>query len=610
MRKVMAREQFNIDKNTYIFRLYYHDIGIIPPECDASKPGLQIPESYDSSIFELQLTKLITSSNKLQEIFNTKLSSCHAAVNWQFAAQNLGKIKIVCLLKYNTENLRELAKNWPKVIEDNLITIRNEFLCNKVEVTKALWKTFFDSASKATQEDLKKNNEQVMVTYDEICHCAWIVGLVAPAKILTSIIEKLRSEIEENYKIKQETITEKIQALKPHHIKLFVLTKFITQLETQFGVTIEVGQSNEYLSITGLPNPIREATNKIMEAIPSVVQKSFTCSERMLELIARDKQTQERLEDYMKNHDGDFAIAAWEVRNDYINVHAMDDKNGQLAFRIITENIASQTVPINELPIREVLRSENWKQLQRDVYLDQDHRVCLKYSSDFRSLAIYGLQALVLLSINQTDQEDDYKSLTYHGIKTPAVAAAELVREYLESKAIFTRSVHLPPGIAKYLKYYGSKLLEDIMKRFEQYHLRLQPIDDDNMKGVKATGGKQACEKCEMILKNLSEQQMYTDYFTVTDLKRVKFLLSDAGKVFCVQLEDRIKVVVEKYNPNFEDDEEKRNIACLVQKSKNLEIAAILYDITSLKVDAIVNAANENLWLGSGVAGAIKTRGM
>lgn len=41
----------------------------------------------------------------------------------------------------------------------------------------------------------------------------------------------------------------------------------------------------------------------------------------------------------------------------------------------------------------------------------------------------------------------------------------------------------------------------------------------------------------------------------------------------------------------------------------NMELMVVEGDITRLEVDAIVNAANNHLWMGAGVAGAIKRAG-
>jgi O-acetyl-ADP-ribose deacetylase (regulator of RNase III) len=45
------------------------------------------------------------------------------------------------------------------------------------------------------------------------------------------------------------------------------------------------------------------------------------------------------------------------------------------------------------------------------------------------------------------------------------------------------------------------------------------------------------------------------------------------------------------------------------RKTGRLQLTAVLGDITDQTTAAIVNAANNHLWMGSGVAGAIKARG-
>src|SRR4051812_50133786 len=40
-----------------------------------------------------------------------------------------------------------------------------------------------------------------------------------------------------------------------------------------------------------------------------------------------------------------------------------------------------------------------------------------------------------------------------------------------------------------------------------------------------------------------------------------------------------------------------------------MEIEIVIGDVTKTAVDAIVNAANDELWMGGGVAGAIKSAG-
>ena len=611
----VTNQIFQYRANTFLIKTFYRDIGIIPPDYDASNPGIKLPEYYESEVFELYLIKLLLSSKSLRKILDEKLSECHAAIDWKNAENRSSKLKINCQLKYNTEDMYNLSKTWLRTTENILTNLRKEFSCEKIDVLQMIWVEVKQNVENKLQENLANKREQIAITFDEQNHCLWVVGLQTETKLVTAKLMVILNNIEQQYSIKKNTVTEQMQNLKPHHIKLLVKTNFLKQIEEKSGVQIFVEKMYCSLTITGLPNCIFEAKNAIINEILLCKQRTLPCSKHLLALISKDDETNCHLERFLKediqNSELKGALlttAVWEVSKDCVTIFARNEESARLAYDNFCANIISQTVPITEQPIRDLLKIEDWVQPSKITYIEKD--VSIAYNKEYSSFAVYGLQCTILLEIKFTDTRE-YEFLTFHGIKTFALHAAEMVRTYVEMKGNFINFIHLPHSLTKFLNLYGFQLLDNVMKKFQQYNLQLRAIDDNDKKGVLATGGKYACciQAENALLNEISENQNVA-YFSSEDIHELKFLLSKAGQLYLLNLESKNKVVIDVYDKNYEEEKEKRNIFCLVQqKDNNLEIAAIHYDITSLKVDVIVNASNEELKLGSGVSEAIKNRG-
>ena len=604
---------------------YHPDIEIIPDGYDNSKPGFSVPESCYISVFEQPLIEFITCSPNSKKIINDRLFGTYAEVDWN-SSQLENNLKVICCLKYSTNNVHVLAKNWLHNTRELFDQIRDQFTFEKIDVWQKYWPQYLTSYTELFGDGMNNDIEDAKIILDENCFCVTVVGLKPFAGPIAEKMNNILESLEKKTIFQKNSITEMLSMLKPHQIELLTKTNLLPTLEKDHEVQFSKDASYATLDIIGLPYNVREAKIKVLESVSAIVQRSIKCSSNMAKLASTDQSTKEALNNALiaKDDQADFALATFYVGENCLNVLAPSDIEVQKAYTRIEKYARSINYHIDELPYRDAIREENWHKLKGRIILDASLNASLVYSQDYQSLIIHSSQFTTTL----VTVDENYEKLTFDG--TSAEAAAECVRTYLDSKATFLRFVPLSLGLGRYFHSYGRNCLDEAESAFKNFNVRLQIQTDNDQYGIKVTGLKGGCESVFILLETLNdvvvnnnriehgskgdlleklEAKLNRTKFTVDDKILCRFLHSDAGCSFIMDVEKQQKVIIDKINTeNLIDKFDKLHKVCIV-RVKNIDIACALSDIATMDVDAIVNPANEHLSLGSGVAGSIKRLG-
>ena len=625
LKVLKSNSTYTLPSCTIKVKEYYSDLGIIPDGYNNSSPGFSIPESCDISIFEQSLIDFITCSPTSKKFINDYLDGAFAEVDWN-ASQLENKLKVVCCLKYSTTGVHDLAKKWLNNIKEKFDRVRDQFIFVKIDVLQTYWPQYLASYEELISNGMTNSDENVKIILDEKCYCTTVVGFKPIAGSVAEKMNKILSTLESKTLFKKNSITETLSMLKLYQIELLVMVNLLPTLEKDYEVQFHVDTSCAKLDVIGLPYNVREAKIKVLEYLSTTVQRSIKCSPNMVKLASTDQSTREALRNILNamDDDGNSVLATFEVGDNCINVLAPNDIEVQRAWKRIDTYTLFINYHIKDLPYQGIIREQNWRSLVGCIILNAEKNVILEYSQDYQNLMIRCPSfTTTLVTVNE-----NYDKLTFDG--TSSEIAAEDVRNYLDSKATFEHFVPLSLGIVRYFHDYGRNCLDEAEKAFKTFSVRLLTQIDNDLCGVKVTGLKSGCESVCILLQKLSdsftdnkkvEQGKKGDLITkleaninrtkhvIVDKTLNRFLLSDSGRSFIMDIEKQQKVIIDKISTeNLIDTSDKFQKECIVLV-KNVEIASLLCDIATMNVDAIVNPANEQLSLGSGVAGAIRRIG-
>ena len=206
-------------------------------------------------------------------------------------------------------------------------------------------------------------------------------------------------------------------------------------------------------------------------------------------------------------------------------------------------------------------------------------------------------------SVNLVTQADDFNG------------ALEEVKNHIRKNAMREVYVELEIAETRMIMQWMTGEIKKIEGDFERYNVRITAQDDY---GFVITGTEDGIFPAKTRTEKLTEK-IITDRHTVTTPGMPYYFTQDVGKYFLKSQEDRYQVIIHHEDPNQERQSLRRRPTPQLRSStmelqqtthsSGVKIKVIVGDMTSHKVDAIVNAANANLAHVGGLAKAILDKG-
>ena len=574
--QVLERPRHHFEGQTMQLKIYRERLGIIPNNHDTSQPSLKIPadlivRNIDPNL--IQYVKDVPEAKKHLE--NGVMKKLNAKIDWNHKKDT--ELRISCSIRKEDKDARSLVKDWDDAVRQSTQFFISTISMEKRECLKNTWAEVCTEVKK-----ISKGNHTIAVIERDAEHTLYIVGPGKTVKKVHQQVDQMCSEMEEKLDYLKDTV--QISVVERSIIKKTGLVKNMEKEHPKLKITM----AQEGLIFEGPPRDLLNSQKELNSFLRSLERKELNVSmghQKVLTMLRKqpDNPIDKAMAQYKAViHAEGQKVVLVGVGNDVIRCQ-----------EVFSTNIKEATIQVAHDEIT-AFRERVWANFANGMYMKCTHSSCIHV---------------------EFVEEDSAVNIVAYWEDMSGVL--EDIKMHIKKNAIKEVFMDTDVPHTRMITQWMARDIMQIEKDFQSCHIQIT----GQVEGFQIKGTEEGLEPVKTRITQLTEKIIKDTHTVTTPGMPYYFTQLEQGMSFIKIREDTYQVIIHYETPNSQSKatkkssrqahriSEEKNALEEVSHASGVVIKVFVGDITSHKVDGMVNAANSQLQHYGGLARAIANKG-
>ncbi|KAI8507644.1 positive regulation of interleukin-4-mediated signaling pathway [Branchiostoma belcheri] len=558
---------------------YYECLGEV---VDDDAPGaFKMPQPINIKI-KPELILFAFTKPKFVEQLESKLKEVHAEVDKTVTEE----VKISPTLKPKMKDVRKLAGHWEDKSRSSVEEFFNQFQAMEIHVAPNIWQRTKDRFEKVSEKmsNVASKGDDLWVQCSDKEDGGGVVTLIGTSEAVTEaelVCKTFIEETEKQLKLEATIVTDNITNMKAAKLKILKLNNL---QEKHPDVEIKFDIDKCSVGFKGQQALVQNAKIDLLETANNLAEERVSLPRGKLSYLKSDRG-RKHLEDSLKKND---IKAAFATKDEEMTILALQDSEVKAAKDLLQQVVSESPVAVAE-ESRDLLSKQGFASLSAD------------------------LQQRLSVDIHVVKDK-----VWVVGPAEKVATASKEIKNYIAKNTIVTINMDVAEGTSKFLNCYRNADVKDVEKKHAD---QLVQITIDRGK-LTVRGTKDGTQSARKQLQALIDD-VATDTMNITKPGMHKFFTEGTGNTLLKGIEKQVKCVIRVGGkpgaptratgrtraaaaPGPPGDP---NQVCSHTMRGGQKLVVVQGDLTSRRVDVMVNTANGAMVHGGGLAAAIVRAG-